>query len=76
MMCELVERDIDAYVDRELDRDAEAVVRGHVEGCIQIGNSVTNVIVRLALGNARSQRQDRLSAFESLNLRFSAPGCL
>lgn len=33
MMCELVERDIDAYVDRELDRDAEAVVRGHVEGC-------------------------------------------
>lgn len=33
MMCELVERDLDAYVDRELDRDAEAAVRGHVEGC-------------------------------------------
>jgi anti-sigma factor RsiW len=33
MMCELVERDLDAYIDRELDRDAEAVVRGHVEGC-------------------------------------------
>ena len=33
MMCELVERDLDAYIDRELDRDAETVVRGHVAGC-------------------------------------------
>ena len=33
MICELVERDLDAYVDRELDGDAEALIRSHVERC-------------------------------------------
>ena len=30
MSCELVERDLDAYLDRELDAGASAAVREHV----------------------------------------------
>jgi anti-sigma factor RsiW len=33
MSCELVERDLDAYIDRELDAEASAVVREHVRTC-------------------------------------------
>lgn len=33
MSCELVERDLDAYLDRELDAAAAAVVREHVGTC-------------------------------------------
>jgi anti-sigma factor RsiW len=33
MNCELVERDLDAYIDRELDVEAVASVRDHVNDC-------------------------------------------
>jgi anti-sigma factor (TIGR02949 family) len=33
MSCELVERDLDAYLDRELGREASATVREHVAAC-------------------------------------------
>jgi anti-sigma factor RsiW len=32
-MCEDVERDLDAYVDRELDTDCATAIRDHVSGC-------------------------------------------
>ena len=33
MSCEHVERDLDAYVDHELDRDSATAVRDHLRGC-------------------------------------------
>jgi anti-sigma factor (TIGR02949 family) len=33
MSCELVERQLDAYLDRELDAEAATAVRDHVEAC-------------------------------------------
>lgn len=33
MSCEAVTRDLDAYLDRELDADSAATVRDHVAGC-------------------------------------------
>ena len=33
MSCELVERDLDAYLDRELDAEASAALREHVRTC-------------------------------------------
>lgn len=33
MSCELVERDLDAYLDRELDAEASSAVREHVRTC-------------------------------------------
>ena len=33
MSCETVERDLDAYVDRELDAGATTTVRDHLDGC-------------------------------------------
>jgi anti-sigma factor RsiW len=32
-MCEDIERDLDAYVDRELDTDCATAIRDHVSGC-------------------------------------------
>jgi anti-sigma factor RsiW len=34
MSCELVERDLDAYLDRELDVEVSAAVREHVSTCV------------------------------------------
>ena len=33
MSCELVERDLDAYLDRELDAESSAEIREHVRSC-------------------------------------------
>jgi anti-sigma factor RsiW len=33
VICQHVERDLDAYVDRELDAAADAAVRDHISGC-------------------------------------------
>jgi len=38
--CEDIERDLDAYVDRELDSDATAAVREHLGGCAVCGRRV------------------------------------
>ncbi len=34
MSCELVERDLSAYLDRELDIDAATAIRAHLTGCL------------------------------------------
>ena len=34
MSCEQLERNLDAYVDRELDLEAAAAIRDHVDGCV------------------------------------------
>jgi len=34
MSCELVERDLTAYLDRELDIDAATAIRAHLTGCL------------------------------------------
>ena len=34
MSCEQLERDLDAYVDRELDLEAATAIRDHVDGCV------------------------------------------
>jgi anti-sigma factor (TIGR02949 family) len=66
--CEDVERDLDAYVDRELDSDAAAAVREHLGGCAGCGRRV-----------AERQRLSRLlrsapyySAPDRLRARVSA----
>jgi anti-sigma factor RsiW len=33
MICELVERDLDAFLDRELDQESSATVRAHLSEC-------------------------------------------
>ena len=33
MSCEHVERDLDAYLDRELDTESATAVRVHLSGC-------------------------------------------
>jgi anti-sigma factor (TIGR02949 family) len=47
MSCEVVTRDLDAYVDRELDPEASAVVREHVRTCSACGRQLAE---REALG--------------------------
>src|SRR4051812_30502572 len=34
MTCEAIDRDLDAYVDRELDTDGDRAVRDHLEACV------------------------------------------
>ena len=47
MSCELVARDLDAYVDRELDMQSAAAVREHLNGCADCRRHVSE---REALG--------------------------
>ena len=47
MICEQVERDVDAYVDRELEPSAAASIREHLAGCSSCRRLVTQ---REALG--------------------------
>lgn len=47
MICEDVERDLDAYLDRELDPDCATAVRDHLSGC---GTCRRRVTEREALG--------------------------
>jgi anti-sigma factor RsiW len=70
MMCELVERDLDAYIDRELDRDAETVVRSHVEGCASCQHRVAErlELSRLIRSAPFHPAPDRLRARVSAQL--------
>jgi len=45
--CEVVNQDLDAYVDRELDTEASTVVQGHLAGC---ASCRARVAERQALG--------------------------
>ena len=47
MNCELVERDLDAYLDRELDAESSTAVREHVSNCAACGRQIAQ---REALG--------------------------
>ena len=48
MTCEIVERDLDAYVDRELDTDADRDIRDHLRDCARCRSRVGE---RQALGH-------------------------
>ena len=68
MSCDDVERDLDAYVDRELDTDAAAAVRTHLSGCARCSLRVAE---REALGRlVRSSRY--YPASDRLRMRVSA----
>src|SRR5215468_4936555 len=47
MICADVERDLDAYVDRELEPEAAAAIRQHLDGCPRCRGRVAE---RQALG--------------------------
>ena len=64
MTCEDVERDLDAYVDRELDSDAAAAVREHLGGCAVCGRRVAErqALSRLVRSAPYYSAPDRLHA--------------
>lgn len=68
MICEQVVRDLDAYLDRELDAGAESVVREHVGAC---GACRRRVAEREALGRL-IRTVPYASAPERLRARVSA----
>ena len=64
MSCELVERDLDAYLDRELDAEASALVREHVRACDMCRRRLAQreTLSRLVLGAPYYPAPDRLRA--------------
>jgi anti-sigma factor RsiW len=73
MTCALVERDLDAYVDRELDDESARRVRDHLDGCASCRERVAE---RDALGRLVREAQyypapDRLRARVSMQTERS-----
>jgi anti-sigma factor RsiW len=68
MSCEHVERDLDAYVDRELDPEATIFVRDHLSECVACRRRVGE---RQALGRL-VRAAPRYSAPDRLRARVSA----
>jgi anti-sigma factor RsiW len=64
MSCELVERDLDAYLDRELDAEASALVREHVRTCAGCRRQLAEreTLSRLVRGAPYYSAPDRLRA--------------
>jgi anti-sigma factor RsiW len=64
MMCAGVYRDLDAYVDRELDADAAAAVRQHLAGCPACRERVAEreALGRLVRSTAYYPAPDRVRA--------------
>ena len=64
MSCELVERDLDAYLDRELDAEASAAVREHVRTCPACRRELAQreTLSRLVRGAPYYSAPDRLRA--------------
>ncbi len=64
MNCEFVERDLDAYIDRELEAEVAASVREHVNGCIVCRQRVSEreAIGRLVRSVPHLSAPDRLRA--------------
>jgi anti-sigma factor RsiW len=64
MSCELVERDLDAYLDRELDAESSAAVREHVRTCAACRRQFAQreALTRLVRGAPYYSAPDRLRA--------------
>jgi anti-sigma factor RsiW len=64
MSCELVERDLDAYLDRELDAESSAGVREHVRACAACRRQLAEreTLARLVRGSPYYSASDRLRA--------------
>jgi len=64
MSCELVERDIDAYLDRELDAKSSAAVREHIMTCAACRRQLAQreALSRLVRGASYYSAPDRLRA--------------
>src|SRR5262245_32829338 len=64
MSCELVERDLDAYLDRELDAESSAAVREHVRTCAACRRQLAQreALTRLVRGAPYYSAPDRLRA--------------
>ena len=64
MSCELVERDLDAYLDRELDAEASAAVREHVRTCAACRRQFVQreTLAKLVRGAPYYSAPDRLRA--------------
>lgn len=62
MSCELVERDLDAYLDRELDAESSAAVREHVRTCAACRRQLAQreALTRLVRGAPYYSAPDRL----------------
>ena len=73
MICADVERDLDAYIDRELDAGAAAAVRQHLEGCTTCRARVAEreALGRLVRSTAYHPAPDRLRA--RVAVRSAAP---
>jgi anti-sigma factor RsiW len=64
MSCELAERDLDAYLDRELDAETSAAVREHVRMCAACRRQLAEreALSRLVRGAPYYSAPDRLRA--------------
>jgi anti-sigma factor (TIGR02949 family) len=64
MSCELVERDLDAYLDRELDAESTAAVREHVRMCASCRRQLAEreALARLVRSAPYYSAPDRLRA--------------
>jgi anti-sigma factor (TIGR02949 family) len=64
LSCEQVERNLDAYIDRELDLDAASAIRDHVQTCASCRRRVTErqMLSRLVQSVPHSRAPDRLRA--------------
>jgi anti-sigma factor RsiW len=64
MSCQLVERDLDAYLDRELDAEASATVREHVSTCVACRRQLAQraTVAKLVGGAPYYSAPDRLCA--------------
>jgi anti-sigma factor RsiW len=68
MTCEYLDRDVDAYVDRELGAEAEAAVRIHLNGCaacrarVSERQALTRVLQSLPYHEAPLRLRRRISA--------------
>jgi anti-sigma factor RsiW len=64
MSCEQVTRDLDAYIDRELDAQSAAAVRAHIAECADCRRSVSEreVLARLVRATPYYPASDRLRA--------------
>ena len=64
MSCELVERDLDAYLDRELDAESSAAVREHVRMCAACRRQLAEreALTRLVRSAPYYSAPDRLRA--------------
>jgi len=65
--CEAVERDVDAYIDRELDPEADRLVRSHLTECPRCRSRVTErqALSRLVRAVPYHSAPDRLRAHVS-----------